>query len=239
MQSADSKSERRHNPSTWSCAHPPDTALTGGRRKGGKKKKNIKTTGLYKLLKIINPPSWSLLSFASPLRESQGKKAFCQVEVYLWRYTEQRGSTAHSEPGQRFQPSHFPNTSWYILKYFNFSALSSALSCLISCARDFFGSALDNIQERVALTCAKADFYDVNLKGEVKTTPKKKTFKKKTLNHFKGRGGKNQDAFWCKVRVCGWSKREALLLRREVCTSLLHPNVSFQNGAWREKVNDS
>lgn len=120
------------------------------------------------------------------------------MEVYLRRYTEQRGSTAHSEPGQRFQPSHSPNTSWYILIYFNFSALSSALSCLISCARDFFGSALDNVQERVALTCAKADFYNVNLKGEVKTTPKKKKTLKKTLNHFKGRGGKTKMLFGAK-----------------------------------------
>lgn len=183
----------------------------GGRGRGGEKKKKYKN---YRFLQAIknNKPSL-LIPPVLPVPHSgrvKEKRPFVKWKFICEGTQSREAQQPHSEPGQHFQPSHFPNTSWYILKYFNFSALSSALSCLISCAWDFFGSALDNIQERVALTCTKADFYNVNLKGEVKTTPKKKKnqqpiLKKTTLNHFKGRGGgeKNQDAFWCKVRVCG------------------------------------
>jgi len=54
----------------------------------------------------------------------------------------------------------------------------------------FFGSTLDAVQERVALTCSRADFYHVNLKGEVKTTPenKKKPHKKPILKYYREMG---------------------------------------------------
>lgn len=152
----------------------------GGGRRGGGKEEKYKN---YRSLQVIknNKPSLLIppvLPFPHSGRVKE-KRPFVKWKFICEGTQSREARQPHSEPGQRFQPSHFPNTSWYILKYFNFSALSSALSCLISCARDFFGSALDTIQERVALTCAKAEFYDVNLKGEVKTTPKKKNPLKK------------------------------------------------------------
>lgn len=217
--------------------------LSRGGRKGKNNKKKEKYQNYRSLQAIKNNKPSFLITPVLPLPHSgraKEKKAFCQVEVYL-RRDRQQGQT-HGEPGERSQPSCLPSASWYILKYFNFSALSSALSCLISCARDFFGSTLDAVQERVAVTCAKADSYDVNLKGEVKTPPKNKKKRNQTaLKDFKEGKEKKKRGMLFGVKSGSVAEVNAKhrCSAREVCTSLLKPNVSFQNGVRREKVNDS
>lgn len=105
--------------------------LSQGRGGGGEEEKiikSIKTTGPYKLLKIINPPFWSLLCF--PLRHSgrvrEKKGLLSSGSLSAKVHTEQRLDRPTASQGSASSVPRFQTRSWYILKYFNFPALSSA-----------------------------------------------------------------------------------------------------------------
>lgn len=77
----------------------------GGKEKKKINKENIKTTGPYELLKIINPLFGSLLSFTfSTQGESRKKGLLSSGSLSAKVHTAQAPQT-HNEPGERFKRS--------------------------------------------------------------------------------------------------------------------------------------